>query len=132
MSLSFEDYCEDYLDQCISLMSDEGRKEAYEGYISFNVKPAVTEQTLLKRRAAKTTVIELKEQVNRIVERNINTLNKFSSGLDTSKLELVIDYSNKILAKKVKKIEFFAIVEEISLQSKAVDRDLNNQRMEKA
>ncbi|RLJ20014.1 hypothetical protein DJ031_06810 [bacterium endosymbiont of Escarpia laminata] len=117
-AITFQEYCEDILDQHTALMSIEERRQAYAGYRKMVAPKAKTE----RHPDAKLKLAELRAKVERFMVSQKVTIER-NAGKDLSIATAFVEQAETALNGKAKKADFLAL---ITLNSEA-SRHINGQ-----
>lgn len=113
--ITFEEYCEDMLDQHIALMSDEELAVAKAAFNSLNTKPSA-------KVVIKETVKQLTTELARLAamqERSISFAE--AKGLDVTPLSDFVELAKKALSVKTSKKDLVAAIEASREASRAMN-----------
>ena len=120
MAMTFEEYCEDFLDQHIGLMNQSERNEAYAGYKKLLQK---SKTTTAKHPDSHLKVNELRLKIQRLIDGQKISIER-NAEKDVSLARLFIRQATAALSGKTKKSE---LLELIDLNSDA-SRQINLQQ----
>lgn len=119
--MTFQDYCEEFLDQDISLMSAQQKQDAYNAYVSKASKKDVT----VKHADAHLKLVELISKTQRLIASQKIAIERAKiAGLNADLAIKVVTDAEILLSKRAKKSELLDLITANSEASRALNNQL--------
>ena len=102
MKMTFEEYCEDFLDLQVGLMSDQALTEARASYDALSTRTKKAE----KHPDLKLPVAELRARCERLVEGQKISIERATDAEGIAAARVAVEFGERLLAKRATKAEF--------------------------